>query len=643
VSPAWASSFGSGLLAHLADAALRSVAMACLAAIVLAWARRKDAVLHLVIWRVVLYTALAMPLMAWLMPGLPLPLPATLAKQQAQIISPVSEVRTAELVPAPTVFKTQLATLPAAPVPRTQPREIPWRAIAVAIYVLAAGFFLARLGLGWMLSGRLRRRSRRINDPETLAATEGLSRAVGLRRVPELAESSAIAVPVTLGVKKPVVLLPATWRDWEGRKLQAVLAHELSHVARRDALTQMLAALHRCIFWFSPLGWWLERHLAELAEQASDDAALNAVSDRNLYAEILVDFLGAVEGARGRISWQGVSMAKGTRVERRVNRIMFGNSRILSRLGKPFWVGVLLVATPLACLLAAVRPVPAQKSVVVNSSGASTINSAPIAAGMGLEIAGVVQDQPAPPPAPAAAPMPAPSPAPEALPAPPKAPKPPKAFHWSDYNDDYEDAESYVIVSGDSLTMSGGPADARHAKSLQNKITGNYIWFRHDGKSYIIRDAATVREAKQFFAQQDQLGRQQEELGKQQDELGRKMDELGKQMDAVRINVPDLTAELKEVEAQLAKLHEGATMEELGEAQSALGELQSRLGQLQRQAGSQQGKLGAMQGELGRQQGELGAQQGKLGAEQGRLAQEARRKMKTLLEDSIKSGKAQPE
>ena len=40
-------------------------------------------------------------------------------------------------------------------------------------------------------------------------------------------------------------------------------------------LTQRLSLLHRAIFWFSPLAWCLDRRLADLAEQASDEAALS--------------------------------------------------------------------------------------------------------------------------------------------------------------------------------------------------------------------------------------------------------------------------------------------------------------------------------------------------------------------------------
>ena len=636
------------LIGHLGDPAIRSLATALLAALVLKLARMKDASTRLAVWRGVLYAALAMPVMAWLMPGLPLPLPRMLAPQAGQPVeaaSPPHVVQLSDYTFAPPAHDRAVQAAPAQPAPAPKRREIPWPAVGAATYLLVAGYFLARLGVGWVLSRRLRRSVGKINDPSALAILERQS--AGLRRPPGLAESKAVAVPITLGIRKPVILLPATWREWEEPKLRAVLAHEVSHVARNDALTQMLAALHRSIFWFSPLGWWLERRLAELAEQASDDDALRVVSDRTYYAEVLLGFLGAVEAAQGRIQWEGISMAKGTRVERRVDHILSASGGLLRGLSKPVGVGMLLVAMPLVCLVAAVRPEARQKAPDVTAKTGLTIAPTSVELSFGTPPASAMQEAPAPPAAPAAAPAPAPHPpvpAPSAIPRPPRAPAPPtEAFHWANHSDDYQDAEAYAIVSGGSISMSGGPADMRHAKSLRNKIGGDFIWFRRDGKGYVIRDAATVQQAKQFFAPQEALGRQQEELGKKQEELGRQQEVLGKKMEEVRVKVPDLSAELKRVEAQLAQLREGATMEALGNVQSALGELQGRLGALQGQAGAEQGKLAAMQGELGRQQGELGAQQGRLGAEQGRLAREARSKMKTLLDDSLQKGLAQPE
>ncbi len=643
MSDPWTSWVGTGIVAHLADAALRSLALAGIAALVHLCLRHKNPVLRLALWRAVLYSALAMPLMIWLMPALPLPILAPSAPQKTEFVRVISEPRPMVRYSPPIVREQTkaLSPVPALPAPK---REIPWRAVIAAIYLVGAGLLLARLLLGWILSARLRRRVVPIGESGVNCSVKDFSESLGIRRAPEVAESNGVSVPLTLGIVRPLILLPESWREWEARKLRAVLAHELAHVARRDALTQLLAALHRSVFWFSPLGWWLERHLAELAEEASDDVALGAISDRNLYAEILVDFLGTVRNARGRLSWQEVSMAKGSRVERRVNRILAEKSGVLRRLEKPIWVGTLLAAMPLACLFAAVRPEPARNSSVVNSQGAATINSTPIAAGLGAVIAGTVQDQPAPPasPAPAVAPAPPAAPAPAVQPAPPKAPMPPKATHWANYNDD-EDGESYVIVSGDSMNMSGGPDDMRHARSLQKNISGDFIWFRRDGKGYLIKDPATVRQAKEFFAPQEALGRQQAELGRKQEELGRKQEELGKQMEQVKVKIPDMTAELKRIEERLEQLRNGATMEQIGEAQSALGELQSRLGELQGQAGSEQSKLGQLQGELGRQQGLLGQTQGNLGEQQGRLARDAQAKMKALIDSALKSGKAQPE
>ena len=149
----------------------------------------------------------------------------------------------------------------------------------------------------------------------------------GLAAVPGLAESELISVPVTMGALRSTILLPASWREWDDAKLDAILAHEVSHVARRDGLTQRLSLLHRAIFWFSPLAWWLDRHLADLAEQASDEAALSGGADRNDYARTLLGFFEALHAAPGRVWWQGVAMAKAGQAERQAEERL---ERILS-------------------------------------------------------------------------------------------------------------------------------------------------------------------------------------------------------------------------------------------------------------------------------------------------------------------------
>ena len=86
---------------------------------------------------------------------------------------------------------------------------------------------------------------------------------------------------VTAGSVRPVIVLPLDWPRWDNSKLRAVLAHEGSHVRRRDPLRQLLSSIYRALLWFHPVAWWLHRHLSELAEAASDDAALAGSLLRN--------------------------------------------------------------------------------------------------------------------------------------------------------------------------------------------------------------------------------------------------------------------------------------------------------------------------------------------------------------------------
>jgi BlaR1 peptidase M56 len=183
--------------------------------------------------------------------------------------------------------------------------------LGFAIYLAAAGLLLSRLFAGWILGRRLIRASVAIRDPRASLSLSARAFPGHLRETPLLAESEAVAVPVTLGVARPAILLPSDWREWDIDKLNAVLAHELSHIGRGDALMQRWAKLHRAIFWFSPLAWWLDRELERLAEEASDEAALASGADRERYAEILLRFFGAIRAGSGRVWWQGVSIWRG--------------------------------------------------------------------------------------------------------------------------------------------------------------------------------------------------------------------------------------------------------------------------------------------------------------------------------------------
>jgi hypothetical protein len=479
-----------------------------------------------------------------------------------------------------------------------------------------------------------------------------------------------------MGVVRSTILLPAGWREWDDAKLDAVLAHEVSHIARHDTMTQHLSLMHRAIFWFSPLSWWLNRHLAELAEQASDEVVLSCGADRNDYARTLLGFCEALQAASGRVWWQGVAMAKAGQAERRLARILAWRGAATmglstSSLKKSLAIAIIVLAIPIVYLAASIRAAGsnagAQEPAL--SPPATASPAPPSQPNLAPGPPGVTPSpqEPAPPssnalPEPMLAP-PAPGSARFALRGPhlligsiapvasvtpvPSFPGVGPSSRHRGYSYAYgeDDEQRFVIVSGksDSYTMSGSTEDIRHVEKLKKQISGDFIWFQRDEKSYIIRDQATIERARKLWAPQEELGRKQEELGKQQEALGKQQEALGAKMEQVRVKVPDMTAELDQLKAELKALSSGATMADVGRIQSEIGELQSKIGALESHAGEEQSHLGEEMSALGEKQGKLGEMQGDLGRQQGELAEKASRQMKELLDEAIKNGTAKPE
>ena len=165
---------------------------------------------------------------------------------------------------------------------------------------------------------------------------------------------------------------------------------------------------------------------------------------------------------------------------------------------------------------------------------------------------------------------------------------------------------NYVLFASGSgnSTMSGSTDDLRRARALRAGREG-LLYIRDGRTAYVIRDAATLRQAAAIFKPQVDLGARQAALGSRQAALG--------------------------------------------ERQARLGGEQARLGAQQASAsparatelGRQQDSLGRQQDVLGRQQDALGRQQDALGRQQDRLASLADAKMRTLLAEAIRRGVAQ--
>lgn len=98
--------------------------------------------------------------------------------------------------------------------------------------------------------------------------------------------SATLVEPGVVGFLRPVLLVPeGILEKLTPPQLEAVLAHEQSHVRRRDNLTSSFHMIVEAIFWFHPSIWWIGSKLVEERERACDEAVLKLGSEPQVYAE----------------------------------------------------------------------------------------------------------------------------------------------------------------------------------------------------------------------------------------------------------------------------------------------------------------------------------------------------------------------
>ena len=161
---------------------------------------------------------------------------------------------------------------------------------------------------------------------------------------------------MTVGVIRPVIVLPTAWRTWDADTRAAIVAHEAAHVRRRDASVAFVAHVNRAVFWCHPLAWWLERKLAVTAEHACDEAAARAIAAPGRYAEILLEMADIVRRNRGRLAWQAVGVHGAGLLDRRIDRLLRGDAfASASRATK--------MAAAIGCLLAIMTAIACRQPI----------------------------------------------------------------------------------------------------------------------------------------------------------------------------------------------------------------------------------------------------------------------------------------
>jgi bla regulator protein BlaR1 len=155
---------------------------------------------------------------------------------------------------------------------------------AVAAPARASVLPIARLAAMWFFGcavvlGRWLVRWRRVRTAVRAASPLAIQAPIQVMSSPTRLE------PGVCGVLRPILLLPEGIADrLTPAQFSAILAHELSHVRRRDNLWAALHMVVEAVFWFHPLVWWIGARMVEERERACDEEVLRLGSDPEVYA-----------------------------------------------------------------------------------------------------------------------------------------------------------------------------------------------------------------------------------------------------------------------------------------------------------------------------------------------------------------------
>lgn len=167
-------------------------------------------------------------------------------------------------------------------------------AIAVGLPWMVAGWLVGVLLLGgrqlggWVYTIYLRRYHVRPVGNAWQQRIEALSARLEVRGPVRVRQSSIIDVPMVIGWLRPVVLVPVgVLTGLPPQQVDALIAHELSHIRRHDVLVGWIQGVAETLLFYHPAVWWISRQIRVEREHCCDDLAVAACRDQLTYAQAL--------------------------------------------------------------------------------------------------------------------------------------------------------------------------------------------------------------------------------------------------------------------------------------------------------------------------------------------------------------------
>lgn len=240
-----------------------------------------------------------------------------------------------------------------------------------------------------LFQSRLKKDCTRITDYRITAMENAFCAKLHIKKAPILYESTTAYSPMTIGLWKPVIILPKTLSidgstadshtpvadtPPEPRnvyQLQLILHHELVHVARKDLWYKWIYQLLLCVHWFNPVLHRISRQINSDCELSCDEAILPELTEtgKQMYGNILLDT--AEQGIACRQSAFSTTLLENKRnLKKRLNAILRYQKTTRFRLALSACALVLmLVLSACSTVWLSAADMPASESAHDSSTG----------------------------------------------------------------------------------------------------------------------------------------------------------------------------------------------------------------------------------------------------------------------------------
>jgi beta-lactamase regulating signal transducer with metallopeptidase domain len=348
------------LVSALASATLKITAILALAALLALLLHRRSAALRHLVWTAALgsvVAVLALPavLPAWrIIPFRAAPVePAASGPAQFHSSAPTAAAQGSGVrhdATRPAALPTQSPGFAISGMisrQATVPRQPNWPELLTTLWLIGVLTMLMRAAWGRIALHRLARSGTPQAEPDALVRQ--IARRLGINRSIRLRESDDVELPLTWGIIRPQIVLPRDASEWSAECRRRVLEHEIAHIARLDAATQLVAQAASALFWFHPLVWYAVAQMRRERERACDDHVLASGAIASDYAGDLL----ALVTTRGNVEQYAAALGFARRSHFEGRLLALLDPTIDRRMPSPRKVmlaltGVLVLVVPLA-------------------------------------------------------------------------------------------------------------------------------------------------------------------------------------------------------------------------------------------------------------------------------------------------------